>query len=104
MTRVPICNRRSKPRPGRLKGEALEKLRMECFRRDSFRCCKCGIAVLNMFLPHTDDRSAHMAHVKAKRIGGDSLSNVQTWCGACHRKFHNYGPSGVKPCPKKERA
>lgn len=42
-----------------------------------------------------------MAHIQAKRRGGDSLDNVRTLCAECHRKEHNYGPSLTKPCPKK---
>jgi 5-methylcytosine-specific restriction endonuclease McrA len=48
--------------------------------------------------------SFHMSHIKAKRMGGDFLDNVETLCGDCHRKYHNYGPSMEKPVPAKERA
>jgi 5-methylcytosine-specific restriction endonuclease McrA len=43
-----------------------------------------------------------MAHIKAKRIGLDVLSNVRTLCSRCHRKEHEWGPTGIKPVPKKE--
>ena len=38
------------------------------------------------------------------RMGGDSLENVRTLCGKCHRLEHAYGKSGVKPCKAKEKA
>jgi hypothetical protein len=47
--------------------------------------------------------SGHMAHIKAKRRNGDSLDNVRTLCAECHGLEHAYGPSGIKPCPPKER-
>jgi 5-methylcytosine-specific restriction endonuclease McrA len=90
---------RSKPRPGRLKGVDLEMLRLACFQRDNWKCKKCrkGVALV----PHQLAWSAHMSHIKAKRMGGDSLENVETLCGDCHRKYHNYGPTMEKPCPAK---
>lgn len=96
MKRTPIRKRRSKPRRGRLKGEALERLRAECFVRDNFRCRECGILVNPWASLLADDR-AHMAHIQAKRRGGDSLENVRTLCGRCHRLEHAYGKSMVKP-------
>jgi 5-methylcytosine-specific restriction endonuclease McrA len=46
-----------------------------------------------------------MAHLVSRGRGGkDELSNVVTKCYDCHMvKEHSYGPSGVKPCPKKEQ-
>ena len=52
-------------------------------------------------LHHTRWNSMHMAHIKAKRSGGDSLENVRALCGDCHRTSHAFGPSMQKPCPKK---
>ena len=100
---APPRKKRATPRPGRLKGAALARLRAECFIRDNFHCRECGIAV-NPFLSMFADQAAHMAHIKAKRIGLDTLENVRTLCGACHRKEHAYGKSMQKPCPKKEVA
>jgi 5-methylcytosine-specific restriction endonuclease McrA len=101
MSRTPskYIRPRTKPRPGRLKGEDLEALRLSCFIRDGWKCKECGKGVA--LRPHECAWSAHMAHIKAKRIGGDSLDNVRTLCGDCHRKEHNYGPSMTKPCPPK---
>lgn len=98
--RTPVKKARKKPRPGRLKGKDLEVLRLHCFVRDSFMCQNCHIFVDDR-LPDLHDRKAHMAHIKVKRMGGDSLENVRTLCGKCHRTEHAYGPSMTKPVPKK---
>src|SRR5437660_1242375 len=92
----PIRKVRRKPRPGRLKGVALAKLRLDCFSRDRALCRDCGQFVI-FDAPKEWDNSYHMAHIQAKRRGGDNLSNVKTSCGGCHRKHH----AGGKPCPKK---
>lgn len=93
----PIRTVRRKPRPGRLKGKDLAMLRIDCFARDKAICQDCGCMVI-FDAPHTWPKSYHMAHIKAKRIGLDVLSNVRVLCGACHRKEHN-----PKPCPPKVR-
>lgn len=97
----PKKKRAGKPRPGRLQGTALDMLRADCYLR-STDCDECGeYTVFNA--PHTWPNSFHMAHIKAKRIGLDTLSNVRTLCGDCHRKEHNYGKSMDKPCPPKPK-
>jgi hypothetical protein len=94
----PIRKVRRKPRPGRLKGKELAELRIQCFARDRALCQDCGQMVI-FDAPHEWDNSYHMAHIKAKRIGLDKLSNVKTSCGRCHRKHH----AGGKPCPPKPK-
>lgn len=98
--RKPIRKVRSKPRPGRLKGKDLAMLRIDCFARDKAICQDCGCVVI-FDAPHTWPNSFHMAHIKAKRIGGDNLDNVRTLCGTDHRNEHAGGNG--KPCPKKIR-
>jgi 5-methylcytosine-specific restriction endonuclease McrA len=88
-----VVTRRRKARKGRLKGEALSELRRKCFDRDRMRCVDCGDVVTW--------ESGHMAHVGGKRRHGDSLSNVRTKCGACHRREHLWGKSMTKPVPPK---
>lgn len=102
LKRSPIKKKRSKPRPGRLEGDDLGELRVACFARDR-NLCFYGCPV-DPELPHEDDSSAHMAHIQAKRRGGDSLSNVRTLCGRHHRMEHAYGKSMTKPCPPKKPA
>src|SRR5690348_7136975 len=94
----PIRKVRSRPRPGRLKGKGLQMLRVDCYARDRGRCQKCGVMTI-FDAPPIWDNSYHMAHRKAKRIGGDSLQNVRVLCGKCHRTEHN-----PKACPPKPRA
>jgi 5-methylcytosine-specific restriction endonuclease McrA len=107
--RSPIRKVRSKPRPGRLKGKAMEKLRRDCFERDGYRCQhKTYLSLMGGELwkvcmePVTWD-TGHMAHIVSRGRGGkDELSNVETKCAHCHIGIeHSYGPSGVKPVPKK---
>ena len=91
---------RSKPRPGRLKGEALKKLREDCHDRDKGRCQECGRLTL-FYADPIADISYHMAHKRNKRMHGDSLEQVRTLCGGCHRASHN---AGGKPVPPKDVA
>lgn len=100
MKQTPIRNRRTKPRPGRLQGAELMELRRQCWARDKGLCQNCGRKTRFRGLVEADS-TYHMAHIKVKRLGGDNLLNVQTLCGRCHRLSHQYGPSGVKPCPPK---
>ena len=101
--RKPIRKIRKGVRPGRLKGKDLEDLREACWKRDLGKCRICGS--FTWFHAHHEwNHSYHMAHIKAKRMGGDSLENVRTLCGQCHRKEHAYGKSMQKPVPPKEKA
>jgi 5-methylcytosine-specific restriction endonuclease McrA len=100
MKRSPMKKVRSKPRPGRLKGSDLAILRLECWIRDNGKCTNCGCQTI-FDAPEIWNQSYHMAHIKAKRIGGDSLENVRTLCGQCHRTEHAYGKSMTKPVPRK---
>ena len=92
---------RNKPRPGRLKGTALIELRIACYMRDKGLCQRCGKGVVFDMNQECAD-SFHMAHRRNKRMWGDTLENVQTECGACHRQYHAQGPSMTKPVPPKE--
>jgi 5-methylcytosine-specific restriction endonuclease McrA len=79
----------------RLKGKALEALRLDCFRLDRWFCRECGRRVFS--ISYELPSSAHMAHIRNKRMWGDTLENVRTLCGDCHRKEHAYGKDLVKP-------
>jgi 5-methylcytosine-specific restriction endonuclease McrA len=111
MIRSRIKSRRKKARPGRLRGPALKALRLACFERDGYRCRNCGVSVFwgesdadTPYWALRGTRRGHMAHIGAKRRHGDSLDNVRTLCGTCHGIEHQYGKSGVKPCPSKEHS
>ncbi len=97
-----IRSRRTKPRPGRLESDALAQLRQQCFERDNGICQRCGKCTI-FGLNNEHSYSFHLAHRRNKRMHGDRLDNVQTECGDCHRKFHNFGPSMTKPVPAKEK-
>lgn len=100
--RTAVKKKRSKPRPGRLQGKKLYDLRWACYNRDKGLCQKCGVLTHWMQDELAPDLY-HMSHIKAKRIGLDTLENVEVLCGACHRQFHQYGPSMKKPVPPKPR-
>jgi 5-methylcytosine-specific restriction endonuclease McrA len=104
--------RKRKPRTGdvtvgktgriRLRGEALEALRRDCFTRDGWRCtqidpegrivpCACGRTVSWV--------TGHMAHIVSRGAGGsDVIDNVHTMTQECHGKSHN---CAGKPLPAK---
>ena len=72
----------------RLKGEALTRLRLECAARDRWHCLECFTPVSDD-LPDWHPQKYHMAHIISRGAGGsDSLDNVRTLCGSCHRKEH----------------
>lgn len=98
--RSPIRRTRSKPRRGRLDAAGMAKLRKERYLFDDCHCVVCGNMVF-MELPPEDDASMHLAHKKGKRMWGDSIQNTQTECGACHRAYHQNGPSRQKIVPSK---
>lgn len=92
---------RSKPRPGRLKGEAIAALREQVWNEQGGRCIQC-----RSWFSLTGDpfKRMHLAHIRNKRMWGDRRDNVCGKCFTCHIvKEHAYGPSGEKPCPPKPR-
>lgn len=93
--RSPVRKVRRKPRPGRLKGKELGALKLETFERDGWTCreCRRGVCVdVGLFHP----ARAHWAHLRGKRMWGDSLENSRTLCSGCHHAEHN-----PKACPTK---
>lgn len=68
-------------------GYDIQKLRLDVFERDGWRCCgdvdgeRCDREV-NAFL-------GELHHIVHRGKGGDdSMSNVCTLCQECHRKLH----------------
>lgn len=107
MTAIPKPGKRKRSvRPERLTGAALEKLRRDCFERDSYRCqhvirtpiCDLkgyttGMSMLDKCANFVSWESGHMAHIIARSLGGaDSLENIITKCADCHlRREHTMG-------------
>ncbi len=84
-----------------MEGVELDELRHQCWMRDKGICQRCKKPTyFGLYQEHDD--SFHMAHRRGKRMWGDSLEQVQTECGRCHRKWHLYGPTMKKPVPKKD--
>jgi len=107
----PIARKRKEPRPGRLRGRAMEQLRREVFARDGYRCQHLltslgiheGVEWFVKCLRPVTWESGHLAHIVSRGRGGkDEASNLLTKCPDCHIGIeHSYGKSGVKPCPVK---
>lgn len=89
------------PKPGivRLKGKDLEALRLACFMRDGGCCTKCGQRVI-LYTREDHPLKADMAHIRNKRMFGDTLDNVKLMCHREHIEEHTQGKYG-KPCPPK---
>lgn len=90
----------------RLYGEDMTKLRREAFERSRGLCEMMRNGVF-CFWPITFD-NMELAHIRNKRMYGDTIDNVQCSCKArsdgqpgCHALSHN---SSGKPCPAKESA
>jgi len=60
----------------RLKGKAMEALRLACYERDKGRCQQCGEWV--------SWEAFHMSHIIPKAKGGDVIDNVRVKCQYCH--------------------
>jgi hypothetical protein len=104
----PMKKARSKPRPGRLKGQEMSDLRLFVFMRDRGRCQHVlrrdefgdPVAICGKETPW---ESGHLAHIVSRGAGGPDTPENTCWkCADCHLvREHTYGPSGVKPVPKK---
>lgn len=79
---------RSKPRPGRVKGEDMTALREAVWARDGGLCCFCGLPV--------DFERGEMAHLRGKRMWGDGIENIR---GPAHKSCHQ-DSHAPKACPK----
>ena len=80
--------------------------RAQVFERDGYRCQhvkRVGSEIYHCWNRVTWE-TGHLAHIQVKRMGGDTLANTFASCADCHRKYHAYGPSLTKPCPRKEAA
>jgi 5-methylcytosine-specific restriction endonuclease McrA len=102
----------------RLYGKDLESLRRDCYMRDGGRCQfvvrdrtgeKCN---KSLSLDGDLYTRAHMAHIKAKRNGGDSIDNVRLMCYFHHIVVEHGGgkvvpskssPAATQPSPTEEK-
>jgi 5-methylcytosine-specific restriction endonuclease McrA len=87
---------RSRPRKGRLRGEEMSALRKESWEGRGSLCFYCG--------KPCSEISGELAHIRGKRMWGDTKENTAPAHKECHRRFHAYGPTLEKPCKAKERA
>jgi len=76
------------PKPVRLKGVALQRLRLAVFERDGYRCA--GAVNGERCNKPVTWANGHMHHVISKgKLGpGDVMSNLITLCWSCHAKEH----------------
>lgn len=99
--------RKKEPTP-----KEIEAIRRQRFEMDGYRCqhdLKPPIYILGYpnhiyrCLKPVTWETGHLAHVIPRSRGGTwELSNLLTKCQKCHIGIeHSYGPSGVKPVPKK---
>lgn len=99
--------RKKEPTP-----KEIEAVRRQRFAMDGYRCQHVLVAVFadspTLNFSYLCNKSVtwetgHLAHVIPRSRGGTwELSNLLTKCPECHIGIeHSYGPSGVKPVPKK---
>ena len=87
----------------RLYGRDMEALRMAAFLRSKGFCEMLrptdhpAFSAVRCYEPITWE-TFELAHIKARRNGGDTMDNVLVACKTCHRNSHN---AGGKPCPPK---
>jgi 5-methylcytosine-specific restriction endonuclease McrA len=74
-----------------LTGRDYQRLREAVYLRDRGRCVACGGLVSLVICDNDSDM--HLAHVKARKMGGgsrdDTPENTMTKCRRCHMKEHN---------------
>lgn len=89
----------------------MEAMRREVFERDGYRCQhRIYLSLMDgemwkTCLNPVTWENGHLAHIIPRSLGGkDEESNCVCKCAFCHIRIeHSYGPSGVKPVPKKPR-
>lgn len=73
-----------KPKRIRLKGKAMEALRVEVFARDKGICQNCG--------KYVSWYNGHLTHIKSRGAGGDdSMENCLWKCPDCHIRIEHGG-------------
>ncbi len=82
----------------RLTGKDLDHLRLLRWTLSKGICQQCGRMTLLNPRFDGDPEAYDMAHIRNRRMYGDTLENTMTLCHADHMKSHN---AGGKPCPTK---
>lgn len=95
LKRSAVRKRRTKVRPGRIRGKEMSELRQGSWEERGALCFYCRLPCSEVL--------GELAHIRGKRMWGDTKENTAPAHKECHRKFHQFGPSLVKPVPAKER-
>lgn len=69
-----------------LKSEAWQEKRMQTFKRDGFRCVKCGA-----------EKNLRCHHITYERLGNEEASDLVTLCDDCHARLHNIHKAILSP-------
>jgi hypothetical protein len=109
MKRTPIRKIRSKARLGQPTKAEKEAIHHQVYAESGGRCelnlspeCIRGVLPENGITPWDH---WHLVYKRNKRMWGWERENLCGGCRHCHLVvLHSYGPSGIKPCPKKEAA
>lgn len=105
LKRTAMKKKRSKPRRNEPTDAEKAAIRHQVYMESGGRCqlnfpgCDRGVLPEN----YPDARFRwHLVHKQAKRRFGWDRENLCGGCNHCHIEvLHQYGPSGVKPCPSK---
>jgi len=82
----------------RVTGIESSKLREECYLRSRGFC----EVRFDGCMGWTPWKSGEMAHIRSRGASGSDVAENCKWsCQHCHRIWHQYGPSGIKPVPPK---
>ena len=106
MKRTPINKVRSNPRRGEPTKAEKAVIRHDVYEDTGGRCMlhlhpECRVGRLPEF-GETPWDHWHLVHIRNKRMWGWERSNLTGGCHLCHLVvLHIYGPSGVKPVPRK---
>ena len=105
---TPVRKRRPTLRRGEPTPEEKENARIICYSRAKGMCQMPFSHTCPGYVPLNGDEwhRGQLAHLKAKRRFGwhedESTGQRHLWsCPESHRLQHQFGWSGVKPCPKK---
>ena len=73
----------------RLTGADCLDLRLRRWAADRGRCQDCGESTYWTPRFDGDPLAYDMAHIRNRRMYGDTMENTKTLCHSCHQKSHN---------------